>query len=348
MKTFIRKGYFVMFFSVSDKDIVKKTMSYYFDQDEIDKIYIASYNLLLENDFTNQIKMKYFFYMSNNSIPNFRGFGNINIFHCQFPFDTGFITDKNNLRKIFSYQHIIINSEYTEHHIKLRYKEIFNNSFEHKLKIIYPPSINKIDNNLTKDEIIDNNLTKDEIIDNKNKNMFVMIGRIFGHDEKANNKYFDVAIKIFNRLIEQNNEIELIIIGSVKNIKYYEYLCKLKKYDNIKILTDLEEEKKIDILKKAKYYIQLTGLNDKYYSNQEHFGITLIEALNYSCIPICFSGGYSKYIIDQKYLIINQNDLYDKIFKIVNNEIILDIPEVELNNFTNENFISKFNKLINV
>ena len=173
-----------------------------------------------------------------------------------------------------------------------------------------------------------------------------MIGRIFPISKFENNKYFHIAIETFNNLSKIYSNFELKIIGSIKHEEYYKYLCDLIDCKNIKILPDISNEEKNNILSKTQYYIQLTGFEDKYFSNQEHFGITLIEALNYRCIPICFSGGFSPYILDDNYLVKNRQDLYEYLNDILSYKKKLDPVKHQLDKYSNLKFIDNFSNFL--
>ena len=72
-----------------------------------------------------------------------------------------------------------------------------------------------------------------------------MVGRIFTFNKNANNKYFDVAIKIFNKLDKLKN-YKLYIIGSIVHKSWYYHLLNLSKNnDNIIFYPNATEEEKI-------------------------------------------------------------------------------------------------------
>ena len=76
--------------------------------------------------------------------------------------------------------------------------------------------------------------------------------------------------------------------------------CKKIKNSNIFIHTNLQNNKKNNILEKANYIIHAAGIDkneDKFPAMFEHFGISIIEGLIYNCIPICTNGGFPKIYI---------------------------------------------------
>jgi glycosyltransferase involved in cell wall biosynthesis len=173
-----------------------------------------------------------------------------------------------------------------------------------------------------------------------------MVGRIFDYNINANNKYFDIAINIFNKLIDL--DYNLVIIGSNKSNTQYNYLKKLiNNNKKITLITDASEDIKFKYLQTSKYYIQLTGINDKSLFNKEHFGISMVEAINYGCIPISNNEGYPSYIINNNingYLINNSNELSELIFNIINNTNIPINNTIDIHNYSDESFYNNLYK----
>ena len=316
LSTFIKyfiKEYTIVFFNSTNQAVLKKTLSYYLTQEVIEKIIH-----LPSIDFTKKYPFDYFIYMNNSSVPEFKGIGKTNIYHCQFPSDL-YSTKLPNKELILSYDLFIVNSSFTKKYLKEIYQKY--NIFV-SIYVLNPVCIDY-----------------KAPICIKEKNTFVMIGRIFPHDPYANNKYFDVAIKIFNSIKEKYT---LYLIGSVKSVSYFEYLKSIIQNKNIKLLPDISDKEKFDILSKSEYYIQLTGINDRSIFCQEHFGISLIEAIHHNCIPICF-GGYSTYLINHNlngYLIKYKDELVKLVNKIMENKI----KKIETNLFSLTNYTFDFYK----
>ena len=75
MKYFIQKGYIIVFFSVSEENIVNNILlNFYFSDEEINNIKLMNKNLLFDKYFRDNIKVDYFVFMINSSIPDFKGF----------------------------------------------------------------------------------------------------------------------------------------------------------------------------------------------------------------------------------------------------------------------------------
>ena len=320
MKYFISIGYIVCLYTVSESSIVKNTLKMHLTDEEQKRVKLHQHSLLLSEKVFENVNYDYFIQMNNSAIPCTEGIGKYNIYHCQFPCEAG--RDKeissSDINNILTYDTAIVNSEFTRDNLTEIYKNLKIN-----IDIVYPPCIETINS---------------EIFE-KTEDTFVMIGRIFDYDEMANNKYFDVAIDAFNKI-----DGNLTIIGSVKSYSYYKKLVEMiKNPEKIRIMADTDDDTKNSILKKSKYYIQLTGMLDKYPCNEEHFGIALVEALNYGCIPICFNGGYPKYIINETngYIINSPSDLLE-INKKVNGSGTK--KSIDLRQFTTTAFKEKLSK----
>ena len=142
---------------------------------------------------------------------------------------------------------------------------------------------------------------------------------------------------------------KLIIIGSVKSIEQYNLLNNMIIDKNKIILkTNISDLEKNKILQMSTYYIQLTGFYDKYAFNNEHFGISMIEAVNNGCIPISINKGYPLYIIKHNingYLIKDELNLYYLIIYLLKykNKIT---NKINIEPYTESNFINKFSNIL--
>lgn len=284
-KFFIQLKYIVVFFTISDINTVIKTSQIYFTEEELKFIKFMPYRFISFPNFFENIDVDFHFCLTNCSIPEVKAIGKVSIYQCQFPYDI-YNDAKDNFynnwtvtqrrKAITDYKYALVYSDFVESVLKDTYQTF---GVDQHIKILYPPSI--------PDAVFSSSKKVDAT--------FVMIGRIFPHNRMANNKFFDVAINAFNGI---DLPYKLFIIGSVKCPAELSRLKGLVKHkDNVHFLTDVTDEMKYSILEQSKYYIQLTGIHDKLLGNQEHFGITLIEALRHGCVPICFNGGYASYLI---------------------------------------------------
>jgi glycosyltransferase involved in cell wall biosynthesis len=115
---------------------------------------------------------------------------------------------------------------------------------------------------------------------NLRPNIIVSLGVI------APGKRYGELIDAFNKVGQRLKNIKLIIMGSVVNKSYYRYLIrKIKSLGlekNVFILTDIDEEKKWEILLRAKIYVHMKHF--------EPFGIAVAEAMYAGAIPIVYKG----------------------------------------------------------
>jgi hypothetical protein len=334
IKFFIQQNYKIIFCVNTYNSIeLNNTLNFYFNKQEQMYIYLANIDIIYNVDIS-FIIFDYFLFMNNNGIPspNIKVCSPNSILHVQFPCD--YITYKETythtqIKTILQkYNHIIVNSEFTYNTLVNMYTNYYN---IRNIHIVYPPCFESINNTASIP------LSYNPEYSN---NTFVMIGRIFEYDSNANNKYFDVAIDIFNKLIKY--DYKLIIIGSNKSNKYVEYLQTLIKNNNkIQLELDINDESKNKYLRNSNYFIQLTGIHDKFLYNKEHFGISMIEAINQGCIPISINEGYPKYLITNNingYLINNSNELTTLLLTIFNKTIIPIKEKIDIHKFSYENF----------
>ena len=169
---------------------------------------------------------------------------------------------------------------------------------------------------------------------------FIMIGRIFRPTHGENNKNHKNVIDIFknfNRYL-----YKLYIVGSCIDKDYLSELKSLTEYTNIEILNDIDEDKKLSLLRQCKYFIHATGADNnsgEIPSSEEHFGISIIEGMNNGCFPICANRGFPATYIKHK----DNGLLFDNF-----NELNILIEDIVVNkkNLYNDNFIEINNKII--
>jgi hypothetical protein len=276
--------------------------------------------------------------MSNSKYPNIRGCASNeknNFFHCQFPFD---INKNTCCKNFYSYKNIILNSEFTkEKYIHFTSKNIKNK----KINIIYPNCFN---------DLLLNYINKTE----KQKNSFVMIGRIFNYNPNSNNKNFDIALKYFEKLsLNKVTNFYVHIIGEVYSQKM---LNKLKKFkiDNVYFHTNITNNEKYNILSQCKYVINMVGINRDIVKEcyaYEHFGISVVEAIYFKCIPISINGGFPSYYIKKNGFLFNNEIEFYNILK----EIIIEDKTITydteyyssiLKNFNHNSFNKKMDLMV--
>ena len=215
----------------------------------------------------------YFLLMENSVSPSVIPTGQINIYHCQFPFNKN-IHEKETLQ---GYDYIIVNSEFT----KKTYETLVDETNRAKIKILYPSCLNN----------------ESLHVPQKEENTFVVCGRLFDYNHAAHNKNFDKVIKAFNS--STNTSYTLHIIGQCYSAKWLAYLKKLSS-PNVQFHINCTDEEKQAVLQTTKFMINATGLDrDKLKEAfaYEHFGISMIEGLARGCIPITVNDGFPYYYV---------------------------------------------------
>lgn len=329
MKFFINKNYNIYFFTNTNNEIVKNTFSIYnIDYDNIKINKVSS----IHNYQRAETYFDYFIEMSNNMSPlfNFKPEnGNAKIahqciFHCQFPENY----NENDIENEPNYiDKVIVNSEYTYSYLKKKYGN--------KLNILYPLC-----------DICDNfNISME-----KPPNTFITIGRLFPYFINNNCKNIDKIINVFKQL--DQFEYTLHIVCSIKDVVFYEniksQITSQIQSNKIIFYPDCSNEIKQLLLSSSKYCIHATGITNmknECPSSEEHFGISPIEGISYRCIPIFADRGYPPYYVENNkngYLFNNEVELYDIIYKILNqthSSLIENVEEYNLKiseKFTNK------------
>jgi hypothetical protein len=330
------KNCIIYLFTHENDEISKKTIK------EILNVNYTNYFVFFQykqiSNFTGRVT--FHIDMFNSKYPSVKGCSsNIknNFFHCQFPFDTNKETSFQNL---YSYENIILNSEFT----KEKYIQFTSeNTINKKIHILHPNCFNDMQLKYYKK-------------DHKDKNSFLLIGRIFDYNSHANNKNFDIVLKYFEELnINNITNFSIHIIGEVYSKKM---LNKLQDYNinNIHFHNNISNDEKYKIISQCEYVINMVGINrdiDKECYAYEHFGISMIEAIYFMCIPISINGGYPSYYITEEkgYLFDNEEEFYNILKKIIIENNVISYDEEYygpiLENFNQNAFNKKIELIIN-
>ena len=161
----------------------------------------------------------------------------------------------------------------------------------------------------SREKLIDNGVVLYPLLDiheslplNKNK-IIISVGRFFQH---LHNKRHDVLIKAFlaaKQRYPEFREYRLIIVGSYKaeDADYLNQLQQLCQRDPmIKLKINIKHKQLSDYYRQASFYWHAAGygLDEKKEPEKvEHFGISIIEAMAYGCIPLAYKAGGPKEII---------------------------------------------------
>ncbi len=246
------------------------------DQDFLSKIkkLIKKRKILSQYDFI--------FYLSDGSSPFL--FGKKNFLHVQVPFVTKFSTrDKFlNLLKSRYIHKVICNSKFTSK---------FLNSFsEDKVKVVYPPvDVAKLEGDIKKDKII------------------LSVGRF---DNILNAKKQDILIKAYQKFYQQNPKTEWKLFlagGSREDPKKNNYLIHLQHLAkdlpiNFVINPSFDELKKLYARSAIYWHAAGYGVDELIHPEEtEHFGMTVVEAMDSGLVPMVVSkGGLTEIVNDEK------------------------------------------------
>ncbi|OAQ19870.1 glycosyltransferase [Thermosulfurimonas dismutans] len=294
---------------------------------------------------------KYYFdlaiVMGNEIVPSWIPPAQKIIYLCQFPFPLYHVKyhDFSSYDKIDLY---IAYSFFVKENIQ---KEIEKYSLPEKpIEVIYPPSNLP---NYTVDEILEKKLR------NKNKKMFISIGRFQSH---GHNKRQDVIAKILSEA-STKLPIEGYIFGGLRESpEDKEFFQKVRSYQNKGVLlvkANVDRDTIESHLLRSHFYIHATGLGinpgvEPY--KCEHFGITLVEAMAYGCIPLAYKCGGPKEILESHnvgYVFSSEDELKNLVFDLIEMDIESEEYWITVEkcmkvaeNFSRENFYKKVSNII--
>lgn len=207
-------------------------------------------------------------YLSDGSIPLLGG--KSNILHMQVPFhNLGGKNWKNTLKKS-SISHIVVNSNFT--------KQIVDHEYGISSDVLYPP-VEKINCPPNKEYII------------------LSVGRF---EPSLNIKKQDILIEAFKKLTPVLPNWKLVLVGGSSEESYLTKLNKLATGHNIEILPNISHGELCDLYARAKIYWHGAGYGVEEQKNPElveHFGISTVEAISASAIPLVVGKGGQKEIV---------------------------------------------------
>ena len=194
--------------------------------------------------------------------------------------------------------HYIFNSYWTENNCPS--KKIAN----YTGTVIYPPVT----------------LENSNLLKAKNINQILVISRI------SPEKNIESALLIFKKLKQTNKDLKLCIIGSTSNSnkRYLEFIQNsANSISNVELITNASNELLKDYLKKSSIGLHCMPA--------EHFGISIVEMLNYGLITfVPNDGGQIEIVNDPRFIYDDEPNAITKIQNILNK------PACELNDIRYE------------
>ncbi|HWS49339.1 MAG TPA: glycosyltransferase family 4 protein [Candidatus Methanoperedens sp.] len=236
--------------------------------------YINKYKVLSKYDLV--------FFLSDGSIPFL--FSKNNILHIQVPFIQK-ITPKDKILNLIKQKFInsvVCNSNFTS-----KFIVDFPKS---KLKVLYPPvDVEKFSSSEEKENII------------------LSVGRF---DNILNAKKQDVLIEAFKKLHKINSHLKwkLVLMGGSRDHPdknhYLLHLQHISKNYPIEFIVNPNFDQLKEIYSKSKIYWHAAGYGvDEYLHPEqtEHFGMTVVEAMDSGLVPIVVAkGGLSEIVTEDK------------------------------------------------
>lgn len=145
---------------------------------------------------------------------------------------------------------LVCNSTWTQEGLKRR--------FGLTAKMVFPPVAVQSRENVAKEEMV------------------VGLGRI------SSDKNWEDLIKIA-RLVQKRKKVRFVILGAASETDEYYLKIKALSKSDVDVLTNISENRKWEILSKAKVLLHT--------KRAEHFGISIVEAMSVGCIPVINSDG---------------------------------------------------------
>ena len=222
--------------------------------------------------------------MGNEIFPPIATFGDVNIFHCQFPFPHHH-SDNCYADRLSNVDVFFVNSDFTR------------SSVEQQL------SINKVSVPVfTTFAPVSLQPSKKLSSAPANKLKIVSVGRF---DPKGHAKRQDVIIDIFmsSKILMENSQ--LYLVGGCDTVDYrVEYLNDLKNkaHPSIEFHVNASREKLEEIYGGAQAYIHACGYGFTRRDSPEkleHFGITVVEAMSRGLIPVVYAEGGPAEIVSE-------------------------------------------------
>lgn len=236
------------------------------------------------------------FWVSDGSIPTLRSRNNI--LHFQFPFTNVNGRTLMNKMKLFRIKNVVVNSEFT--------KSFVDPEYGIKSKVIYPP------------------VSVGDFKPKRKQNVISYIGRFSALTQA---KRQDILIDVFRKFHAENNNWKLVLAGGVEvgNDGHTEHLRQKADGLPVEIIESPPFSEVKNILGVSKMFWSAAGYGideTKKPQKVEHFGITVVEAMAASAVPLVVNkGGYKEIVKDSEtgYLWNSKEDLLKKAIFLSNN-----------------------------
>lgn len=231
-------------------------------------------------------------YLSDGSIPTV--FSKELFLHFQFPTQWLSGISSQTKIKLLRVSKIICNSKFTKSYIE--------KLFQRNVVVIYPP----VD--------VEHSFSKV-----KKENIILTVGR-HTRPNGIDFKKHGLMVEVFKKIVSSKKDWKFVIVTNSlpEDEKYITQLQEEAKGYPIEIYQDIAREKVLQLYNKAKIYWHAAGFGEDLATHPElfeHFGIVTVEAMNRGAVPVVFSGGGQKEIVQNGrsgYLWNTIDDLIDK------------------------------------
>ncbi|WP_262689847.1 glycosyltransferase [Kordiimonas aestuarii] len=224
-----------------------------------------------------------FISMGNELAPSVKAQGKRNIFHCQFPFPLHRVAGRN-IAFLDGYDEIVVNSQFTRD-CTVKQLQMYGRGHM-PVRVIHPPVP----------------LNSDAAVAAYHTDGFgvATVGRYITEEHM---KRQDIVLRALQQLKGHGIKHRSVIAGSLstktEDNAFFDSL-KAAAPRHISVEANVSRARIADLLSHATIYMHATGfginpvIQPQY---MEHFGITIVEAMSYGCVPLVFDGGGAAEIV---------------------------------------------------
>jgi glycosyltransferase involved in cell wall biosynthesis len=214
-----------------------------------------------------------FVVMANSLLPPVPAVGEVNVYHCQFPFPHPNDLALGTRQELSGWDEIVVNSEFTATHYRRKAQAT---GADPTVRVLAPPCA-----------MLPFSTCGDALT-------VVNVGRFFasGHSKKQ-----DAAIRAFAQLLSVEPEARLSLIGGVAadedSRAYFQSVLELARELPVEMLPDATREELVQRVGSSSFLWHLAGLGVGHDQPEkmEHFGISVVEAMSAGVVPIVSDRG---------------------------------------------------------